>query len=64
MIVPDVDAWLCDVCGDFFHDPEVTARIELLLGNTPTAPHPTQRPEPSREALNSLTSSTNRGRGA
>lgn len=32
VLLPDANAWLCDVCGEFFYDPTVIARIGWLLG--------------------------------
>jgi YgiT-type zinc finger domain-containing protein len=39
IVVPNIDAWLCDVCGEFWHEPELIARVEVLLGNKPGSPH-------------------------
>jgi YgiT-type zinc finger domain-containing protein len=33
VLVPDVSAWQCDVCGDFAYEEDVLARVELLLGS-------------------------------
>lgn len=33
VLVPNVPAWQCDVCGDFAYEEDVLARVELLLGS-------------------------------
>lgn len=33
VMLPNVDATLCDVCGDFTYDPATVTRIEMLLGS-------------------------------
>ena len=33
VLVPNVSAWQCDVCGDFAYEDETLARVELLLGS-------------------------------
>lgn len=33
VLVPNVLAWQCDVCGDFAYDDETLTRVELLLGS-------------------------------
>ena len=33
LVVPDVAAWRCDMCGDFAYDDEMLVRVELLLGS-------------------------------
>ena len=32
IIIPNVPAWQCDVCGDTFYDPQALTRLTLLLG--------------------------------
>jgi YgiT-type zinc finger domain-containing protein len=65
VVVPGIDAWHCDVCGEFWHEPELVARIEvLLLGSKPgTASighhHHTQSEQPLQSAP-----SPNRSRSA
>lgn len=34
VVLSNVDGWMCDVCGEFLHDPEAVARTELLLGSS------------------------------
>lgn len=39
IIVPNIEAWLCDVCADFWHEPDAIARIEMLLGSKQVPSH-------------------------
>ena len=40
VLVPNVAAWQCDVCGDFAYDDETLTRVELLLGSQIERPGP------------------------
>ena len=44
VVVPNVSAWQCDVCGDFAYEDEVLVRVELLLGSQ------IERPKSRRDA--------------
>lgn len=33
VLLPDVDVFICDVCGEAIYDPEIMARIQMLLGS-------------------------------
>lgn len=63
VVVPNIDAWLCDVCGEFWHEPELVARIEVLLGNKPSSGHLGRRvPAASESPAQSSASSPDRSR--
>jgi len=34
ILVPNVAAWQCDVCGDFAYDHETLARVDFLLDSS------------------------------
>jgi YgiT-type zinc finger domain-containing protein len=38
VVVSNVSAWHCDVCGDFAYEDETLAHVELLLGSQIEAP--------------------------
>ncbi len=64
VIVPNVDARLCDVCGEFYYEPEAIARIEILLSGDQPSPHPIQQTNLNRGTVQPSQPSPNRGRGA
>ncbi len=37
LIIPDVGAWECDVCGEFVYDDDAIVLAELLAGENPPA---------------------------
>ncbi len=39
VVLPNVDGWMCDVCGEFVHDQETVTRTELLLGSRTRSVH-------------------------
>lgn len=62
VVVPNIDAWLCDVCGEFWHEPELVARVEMLLGNKPGTSQMGVRHAANPDQLNQSAPSTNRSR--
>lgn len=64
IMVPDLNAWLCDVCGEFQFDSDIIARIELLLGNQPAVQSRSRRTDGNLEAGDFLPSAFERRRGA
>jgi YgiT-type zinc finger domain-containing protein len=47
IVVPNVTAWQCDVCGDFAYDDQTLARVDFLLGSSMERSG-TRRPQRSR----------------
>jgi YgiT-type zinc finger domain-containing protein len=45
VVLPNVNVWMCDVCGDFAYDDDTITRVEMLLGDWPSQPahRPTDR---------------------
>jgi YgiT-type zinc finger domain-containing protein len=64
VIVPDVHAWLCDVCGEFEHAEDIIARIEFLLGNQPVNSSLAKSRSTAGDASHRMMSSSNRTRSA
>jgi YgiT-type zinc finger domain-containing protein len=64
VLVPNIDAWVCDVCGDFLHDPDKIATIELLVGNKSGASHKDRNPQPNGDSSDHSILSTDRSRSA
>lgn len=60
VVLPGVDAWLCDVCAEFFYDPMMIARIDMLLGSQQTL-HPTGERRRSDHGIMGFSSSARRG---
>ncbi|HEC22498.1 MAG TPA: type II toxin-antitoxin system MqsA family antitoxin [Chloroflexi bacterium] len=62
VILPDVPAWTCDVCGSSGYDAEVIAWIEMLLGTEDSAGFSSDQASPERGAayLSILASSRQR----
>lgn len=42
ILVPNVMAWQCDVCGDFAYDDETLTRVDFLLGSSMRRSGPSQ----------------------
>jgi YgiT-type zinc finger domain-containing protein len=64
VIVPDVHAWVCDVCGEFEHETEIVARVEFLLGNQQTASPLSKSPHGAGDASSQRFASSSRTRSA
>ncbi len=64
IIVPGTPAWLCDVCGEFSYDPEITSRIDLLLGTRPAPSSLTDTPEDAHPPVSLRSLISGRGRSA
>jgi YgiT-type zinc finger domain-containing protein len=64
VVVPDVQAWLCDVCGEFEHEHETIARIEFLIGNQQAVSSLTRSRSSGADAASRAISSSNRTRSA
>lgn len=62
VLVPSVDAWVCDVCGDFLHDRDTIASIEMLVGNKTGSSHQDRHPRPNGDSPDLSILSTNRSR--
>jgi YgiT-type zinc finger domain-containing protein len=64
VVVPDVHAWLCDVCGEFEHENDIVARIEFLLGNQQMASSLAKTRTAAGDTSNRMLNSSNRTRSA
>nr|MBN1228712.1 YgiT-type zinc finger protein [Anaerolineae bacterium] len=54
IILPNIRAWACDVCGDIIHESDAIERLELLLKHTPpTRSFPSNYPLASSETEDS-----------
>lgn len=62
VLVPNVDAWLCDVCGDFIHDPDTIASIEILVGNKSGSSRKDRHQPPNGDSSDHPILSTDRSR--
>jgi YgiT-type zinc finger domain-containing protein len=45
LVLPGIQVFICDVCGESTYDPQTIARIEMLLGIDVTTSAPTRRVE-------------------
>jgi YgiT-type zinc finger domain-containing protein len=63
ILLPDVDTWLCDVCGEFFYDPTVIARVDWLLGTQQPMP-PSGTHQGSSKGMGTAVLSSGRRRSA
>jgi YgiT-type zinc finger domain-containing protein len=64
VVVSDVHAWLCDVCGEFEHQSDIIARIEFLLGNQQISSSLTKTRSAAGDSLSRMLPSSNRTRSA
>ena len=64
VVLPNVDGWLCDVCGEFLHDPEAVARTELLLGSNARDVRSGHGDSAEQHSYNTLSPTLNRGRAS
>ena len=50
VLLPDINVFICDVCGEAIYDPEIMARVQMLLGadlaSSSTAHHSEAGSEP------------------
>jgi hypothetical protein len=49
VIVPNVPAWTCDVCGEVMIDTDIITRLDLLLGIEPSLDDDSGPPAPGAE---------------
>jgi YgiT-type zinc finger domain-containing protein len=64
VLVPNLDAWVCDVCGDFMHDPDKIASIELLIGSKSGSSRKDRHPQHNGDPSDQPILSTDRSRSA
>jgi len=64
IVLPNVDGWICDVCGDFVYDSEVVARAELLLGASARSIQDSQKDSAGKQSQSTSLPILNRGRAS